>query len=90
MPIRVSSNIKWTLVSDEFGIKAAADKLKRELEEFGFPPNFPPEAKEDAEEEKAATPKENENKVDNKSKSKKVTYLNCTSHPYRHLFRLFS
>jgi leucyl-tRNA synthetase len=24
-------------------IKACADKLKREMEEFGFPPNFPEE-----------------------------------------------
>jgi leucyl-tRNA synthetase len=56
-----------------FIIKAAADKLKRELEEFGFPPKFPEDTNEEVEEEKVVTQKENEsNKVDNKSKSKKV------------------
>jgi len=44
------------------------------LEEFGFPPNFPTNANEDVEVEKVATPKENENNVDNKSKSKKVFF----------------
>lgn len=54
--------------------KAAADKLKREMEEFGFPPKFPTDTNEDNEEEKAAaTTNESESsKVDNKSKSKKV------------------
>ncbi|CAF4589633.1 unnamed protein product [Rotaria sp. Silwood1] len=53
-------------------IRAAADKLKRELEEFGFPPKFPTHAHEEVEEEKVATPKETESsKVDNLSKSKK-------------------
>ncbi|CAF2869864.1 unnamed protein product [Rotaria sp. Silwood2] len=54
-------------------IRAAADKLKRELEEFGFPPKFPTGA---AEEEKVITPKESEsNQVDNKSKSKKAYFF---------------
>lgn len=55
-------------------VKAAADKLKREMEEFGFPPTFPASKAEDAEEEKAAAaPKASESsKIDNKSKSKKV------------------
>jgi hypothetical protein len=60
-----------------FIIKAAADKLKRELEDFGFPPKFPVDTNEEAEEEKVATPKESEsNKIDNKSKSKKVLFSN--------------
>jgi len=55
--------------------KAAADKLKRELEEFGFPPVFPVDTNEEGEAEKVATPKESEsNKIDNKSKSKKVLF----------------
>ncbi len=42
------------------------------MEDFGFPPIFPPDTNVDVEEEKAAAPKDSENKVDNKSKSKKV------------------
>jgi hypothetical protein len=42
------------------------------LEDFGFPPVFPVETTEEVEAEKAAPPKDSENKVDNKSKSKKV------------------
>jgi len=53
-------------------IRAAADKLKRELEDFGFPPKFPEPKADEAEEEKAATPaKDAEVKIDNKAKSKK-------------------
>lgn len=53
-------------------IRAAADKLKRELEEFGFPPKFPTDVNEEVAEEKATNSKEDEtSKVDNKSKSKK-------------------
>jgi leucyl-tRNA synthetase len=60
-----------------FILKAAADKLKREIEDFGFPPKFPVDTNEEIEEEKIATPKESEsNKVDNKSKSKKVLFFN--------------
>ncbi len=56
-------------------IQAAADKLKREMEDFGFPPVFPvTDANEEVEVE-VATPKENENKVDNKSKGKKVFFF---------------
>jgi len=50
-------------------IRAAADKLKRELEEYGFPPTFPEEPKE---EEEKTTTKNEENKIDNKGKSKKT------------------
>lgn len=43
------------------------------MEEFGYPPQFPVPTADDAEEEKTTTAKENENsKVDNKAKSKKV------------------
>jgi leucyl-tRNA synthetase len=53
-------------------IRAAADKLKREMEDFGFPPTFPVDTTEEVEEEKVATPKESESsKIDNKSKGKK-------------------
>ena len=47
-------------------IKACADKLKREMEDFGYPPNFP------AEEEKCKEPEtSNEPTVKDKSKGKK-------------------
>lgn len=47
-------------------IKACADKLQRELETFGYPPNFPTEEEPKAvEEEKDVVPKD-------KSKGKKV------------------
>ena len=73
MPIRVSFIIKIILIFLLFIIKASADKLKREMEDFGFPPKFPADVAEETEEEKAATPKESESsKIDNKSKSKKV------------------
>ena len=54
--------------------QAAADKLKREMKDFGYPPQFPVEETEEETESKAsATPKANEeNKVDKKGKSKKV------------------
>jgi hypothetical protein len=43
------------------------------MEDFGFPPKFPADVNDEAEEEKAAPPKESESsKIDNKSKSKKV------------------
>lgn len=49
-------------------IKACADKLKREMEEFGFPPKFPATAFEvELEESKADA------FVKDKSKGKKVT-----------------
>lgn len=51
-------------------IKACADKLKRELETFGFPPKFPTEEEQTpvVEEEKDIIPKD-------KSKGKKVSGL---------------
>lgn len=51
-------------------IKACADKLKRELETFGYPPNFPTEEEQSpvVEEEKDIIPKD-------KSKGKKVSTL---------------
>ena len=54
--------------------QAAADKLKREMKDFGYPPQFPVEETEEENEGKAsATPKASEeNKVDKKGKSKKV------------------
>ena len=78
MPIRVRfAIINNLLMSCLLLLKTAADKLKREMEEFGYPPQFPVPTTENAEDEKAAsaTAKENENsQVDNKAKSKKV---NC-------------
>ncbi|CAF5201997.1 unnamed protein product [Rotaria magnacalcarata] len=54
-------------------IRAAADKLKREIEEYGFPPQFPIDTNQKDEDDKTSTPKHSENsKTDNKSKSKKV------------------
>lgn len=50
-------------------IKACADKLKREMEDFGCPPQFPPEYEEDAEDLKA---KENDVVIKDKAKGKKV------------------
>ncbi|CAF4160835.1 unnamed protein product, partial [Adineta steineri] len=55
-------------------IQASAEKLKREMEEFGFPPKFPETTNEDVEreKEKLAKSKESESsKVDSKFKSKK-------------------
>ncbi|CAF2204260.1 unnamed protein product [Rotaria magnacalcarata] len=53
-------------------IRAAADKLKREIEEYGFPPQFPIDTNQKDEDDKTSTPKHSENsKTDNKSKSKK-------------------
>ncbi|CAF5009611.1 unnamed protein product, partial [Rotaria sp. Silwood1] len=50
----------------------AADKLKYEIEEFGFPPQFPMDVKKDVEKEKVVTPSEDESsKIDTKSYSKK-------------------
>jgi len=49
-----------------FIVKAAADKLKRELEEFGFPPKFPVDTNEEKESKS------------NKSKSKKVLFFQIT------------
>ena len=51
-------------------IKACSDKLKRELEDFGYPPQFPVEsAAEDVDELKEKT---KEIEIKDKSKSKKV------------------
>lgn len=48
-------------------IKAGADKLKREMETFGYPPQFPTaEEPKEVEEEKDVIPKD-------KSKGKKVS-----------------
>ncbi|CAF3799418.1 unnamed protein product [Rotaria sp. Silwood1] len=53
-------------------IRVAADKLKYEIEEFGFPPQFPMDVKKDVEKEKVVTPSEDESsKIDTKSYSKK-------------------
>ena len=49
-------------------IKACADKLKREMEEFGFPPNFPASEIEEKPEKKEA-----EAVVKDKGKGKKVS-----------------
>lgn len=46
-------------------IKACADKLKREMEDFGYPPVFPVDSNESVVEEKSDVPKD-------KSKGKKV------------------
>ena len=51
-------------------MKAGADKLKREIEDFGFPPQFPSE-----EEQAAKKQKEDEweePQIKDKSKGKKV------------------
>lgn len=48
-------------------IKACADKLQRELETFGFPPNFP------AEEETKVIEEDTDIIPKDKSKGKKVT-----------------
>jgi leucyl-tRNA synthetase len=50
-------------------IKACADKLKREMEDFGYPPNFPVESEEIELEEKVK-----EIQIVDKSKSKKVKF----------------
>ena len=84
MPIRVSSNIRRSLTPNESLCKAAADKLKRELEEFGFPPNFPSAVTEDVEGKETATPKESENSIDRKSKSNKVVFVK-----YIHTSKMF-
>jgi leucyl-tRNA synthetase len=52
-------------------IKACADKLKREMEAFGFPPNFPVSGVEAEPEETKA-----DAVIKDKSKGKKVTL--CT------------
>jgi len=49
-------------------IKACADKLKREIDEFGFPPNFPAIEIEEKPEKKEA-----EAVVKDKGKGKKVS-----------------
>lgn len=38
-----------------FYLKACADKLKREMEQFGFPPNFPEQVEEVIEDVREAT-----------------------------------
>lgn len=50
-------------------IKTSADKLKRELEQFGFPPQFPV-----AQATPELTPEREEPVIKDKSKSKKVTF----------------
>jgi hypothetical protein len=45
-------------------LQACADKLKREIEDFGYPPQFPPEEEEEE--------KEKEIEIKDKSKGKKV------------------
>ena len=72
MPIRVNFIIKINLIHCFFIIKAAADKLKRELEEFGFPPKFPSDPAEALEEKKLTSKESESSNVDNKAKSKKV------------------
>lgn len=51
-------------------IKAGADKLKREMEDFGYPPNFETAEKEDKTDELVEEVKDIE--IKDKSKSKKV------------------
>lgn len=51
-------------------IKAGADKLKREMEDFGYPPNFEAAEKEDKTDELVEEVKDIE--IKDKSKSKKV------------------
>ncbi len=90
MPIRVGLILKLICSDYCFIFKAAADKLKREMEDYGFPPRFPVETTEAVEEEKpAATAKDVENKVDNKSKSKKVVDCSSDRREDYYLFLLF-
>lgn len=49
-------------------IKACADKLKREMEDFGYPPNFPSSDQAEKEEEE---PTKDDPKIENKAKGKK-------------------
>lgn len=49
-------------------IKTAADKLKREIEDFGCPPKFPVDEEESVVEEKSAA----DEVIRDKSKGKKV------------------
>ncbi|XP_062608750.1 leucine--tRNA ligase, cytoplasmic-like [Saccostrea cucullata] len=51
-------------------IKASADKLKREMADFGFPPEFPPEEEEEQEEEKEITIKDKSKGKRSKLKAK--------------------
>lgn len=56
-------------------IKACADKLKREMETFGYPPNFP------SEEPQTPTETKNDVVIKDKSKGKKVNFfLMCVLH----------
>lgn len=58
-------------------IKACADKLKREMEDFGYPPVFPIDNNDAVVEvEKSDVPKD-------KSKGKKVIYLKFWCHIHR-------
>lgn len=52
-------------------IKACADKLSREIEEFGYPPNFPNTEEEAVVEEKSLA----DEITKDKSKGKKVSLL---------------
>ena len=58
-------------------IKASADKLKREVADFGCPPKFPEEEEEQQQEVQEVT-------IKDKSKGKKVRHL--MSHRERELF----
>jgi leucyl-tRNA synthetase len=57
-------------------IKACADKLKREMEEFGNPPKFPTDETEELESEKA------DFQIKDKSKGKKVFYITVVAHKF--------
>uniref|UniRef100_A0A183FB17 Leucine--tRNA ligase n=1 Tax=Heligmosomoides polygyrus TaxID=6339 RepID=A0A183FB17_HELPZ len=56
-------------------IKACADKLKREMEDFGCPPQFPVDADEFPEQEVSSI----DEITKDKSKGKKVSVLNFSS-----------
>ena len=60
-------------------LQAAADKLKREMKDFGYPPQFPVEETDEGEQStaSAASKANDENKVDKKGKSKKVILHQC-------------
>lgn len=54
--------------------KAGADKLQRELKDFGYPPEFPADTTEEVKEEQTTTAAQADGdiKIEDKSKSKKV------------------
>lgn len=59
-----------------FLMKACADKLKNEMADYGYPPNFPPE--EEVEEMEKAPTGPTEPVIKDKAKGKKVT-RECTN-----------